>query len=73
MKNAFPYIYENTKNQIHFQLTVQQDKYTMDLQQLKLSQQFCQSINTFWAKMFFGQNKYLVKHFLVKDYLSRKK
>ena len=41
----------------------------MDSTWLNLSQQFCQSINTFWAKNIFGQTKNCVKIVLVKYYL----
>ena len=46
----------------------------MDPGQSNLPQQFCQSINTFWANNFFGQDEYLGKTFLVqKNILALKK
>ena len=51
----------------------EQDKYTIGPMQLDLSQQFCQSINTFWVNNFFGHKKYLGKtSFHEKKYFGRK-
>ena len=60
--NIIPFTHSNNNTPVIFwkyfdfkELNHQQDKYTMELAKLNLSEQFCQSINTFCSKKIFWQ------------------
>ena len=58
-------IFKDLKYKLKIQVIkndLKQDKHTIDPAYLNSSQQFCQSINTFWSKKYFGKTYWSQKN-----------